>query len=69
MHYWNEKNPDSAILLTYNDDDCSREFGQIKEAFKALTKDDILQPFMSDNDFRSSNDGDNFGYSLYVFEI
>ena len=39
-----EKYPDSAILLNYDDDDYSQGFGQIKGAFKALTKDEILQP-------------------------
>ena len=33
-----EKYPDSAILLNYDDDDYSQEYGQIKEAFKALPK-------------------------------
>ena len=28
-----EKNPDSAILLNYNDDDYSQGYGQMKEAF------------------------------------
>ena len=56
-----EKYPDSAILLNYNDDDYSQGYGQIKEVFKALTKDDILQPYISEDDFRSSNDGDNIG--------
>ena len=64
-----EKYPDSAILLNYNDDDYSQGYGQIKEAFKALTKDDILQPYISENDFRSSNDGNNIGYNIYAFDI
>ena len=46
-----EKNPDSGIILDYDGDDYSRGYGQIKEAFKALTKDHILQPYISDNDF------------------
>ena len=64
-----EKYPDSAILLNYDDDDYNQGYGQIKEAFRALTKDDILQPYISDNDFRSNNDGNNIGYNLYVFDI
>ena len=52
-----ERYPDSGILLNYEDDDYSQGYGQIKEAFKALTKDDILQPYISDHYFRSSNDG------------
>ena len=64
-----EKYPDSSILLNYNDDDYSQGYGQIKEAFKALTKDNLLQPYISDNDFRSSNDGKNIGYNIYAFDI
>ena len=64
-----EKYPDSAILLNYNDDDYSQGYGLIKQAFKDLTKHDTLEPYISDNDFRSSNDGNNIGYDLYVFDI
>ena len=64
-----EKYPDSGILLNYNDDDYSQGYGQIKEAFNALTKDNLLQPYLSDDDFRSSNNGDNIGYNIYVFDI
>ena len=64
-----EKYPDSGNLLNYNDDDYSQGYGQIKEAFKALTKDNILQPYISENNFRSSNNGDNIGYKIYAFDI
>ena len=64
-----EKYPDPAILLNYNDDDFSQGYGLIKQAFKAITKDDILEPYVSDNDFRSSNDGHNIGYNLSIFDI
>ena len=64
-----EKYPDYAILLNYNDDDYSQGYGLIKQAFKDLTKDDILEPYISDNYFRSSNDGHNIGYNLYIFDI
>ena len=64
-----EKYPDSGILLNYNDDDYSQGYGQIKEAFKALTKDNLLQPYISEDDFRSSNKGDNIGYNIYAFDI
>ena len=64
-----EKYLDSAILLNYDDDDYNQGYEQIKEAFKALTKDDILQPHMSDNDFRSFNNNNDIGYNLYVFDI
>ena len=64
-----EKYPDNSILLNYNDDDYSQGYGQVKEAFKALTKDNLLQPYISEHDFRSSNDGDNIGYNIYAFDI
>ena len=65
-----ERYPDSSILLNYDDDDdYSQGYGQIKEAFKALTKDDILQLYISEDDFRSSNEGNNIGYNIYDFDI
>ena len=65
-----EKQPDSGILLNSDDDDSSQAYGQIKEAFRALTKDDILQPCKSVHDFRSSKvtAGDG-GYNLNGFEM
>ena len=38
-----------------------KKYGQIKEAFKALTEYDIFQPYISDNDFRSSNNTIDIG--------
>ena len=64
-----ERYPDSAILINYDDDDYSQGFGLIKEAFRALTKDDILQPYITEDDFRSSNEGNNIGYNIYAFDI
>ena len=65
-----EKYPDAGILLNFDDDDYSQGYSQIKEAFKALTKDDILQPYISEDDFRSSNVAANDdGYDLYVFDV
>ena len=64
-----ERYPDSGILLNYDDDDCSQGYGLIKEAFKALTEDDILQPYISEDDFRSSNEGNNIGYNIYAFDL
>ena len=62
-----EKYPDSAILLNYNVDEYSQGCSQIKEAFRALAIDDVLRPYISDHDFRSSDDGNNIGYNLHVF--
>ena len=65
-----EKYPDSAIILNYDDDDYSQGYHQIKEVFKALTKDDILQPYICEEDFRSSDvTANDVGYYLYVFDI
>ena len=64
-----EKYPDSANLLNYNDDVYSQGYGQIKEAFRALTKDKILQPYISEDDFRLSNDGANTGSIIHAFDI
>ena len=62
--------PDAGILLNYDDDDYAQGYHQIKQAFKALTKDDILQAYISEEDFRSSNVAANdVGYNLYVFDI
>ena len=64
-----EKNPDSAILLNYDVDGYSQGYGQIKEVFRAHTKDNILQLYIIENDFRSSKDGDNIGYYIHNFDI
>ena len=65
-----EKYPDTAIILNYDDDDYSQGYHQIKEAFRALTKDNILIPYISEADFRRSNVVVNdVGYNLYVFDI
>ena len=64
-----ERYPDSAILLNLDDDDYSQGYGLIKQAFKALTKDDILKPYITEDDFRSSNEGNNIGYSINVFDL
>ena len=64
-----ERYPDSGILLNYDDDEYSLGYGKIKESFRALTKDDILQPYIGEDDFRSSNDSDNIGYNIHDFDI
>ena len=66
-----EKNPDAGLSLNYEyDDDYSQGYHQIKKAFKALTKDDILQPYISEDGFRSSSvRAVDAGYNLYVFVI
>ena len=57
-------------MLKYDDDDDYLQgYGQIKGAFRALTKDDILKPYISDNELKSSKDGNDIGYNLYLFDI
>ena len=64
-----EKNPDAAILIKYIDD-YSQGYAQLKEAFRGLTKDDILQLYITDDDFRSSNTWVlEIGYNIFVFDI
>ena len=64
------KYPDAGLLLNFDDDDYAQGYHQIKEAFKALTKDDILQPYISEEDFRSSNAAANdVGYNLYALVL
>ena len=58
-----------GILSNYDDDDYSQGYGQVKEAFKALTKDNKLHPYISEDDFRSSNEVNNIGYNIYAFGI
>ena len=65
-----EKYPDTKMLVNYDNDDYIQGYHHIKQAFKALTKDDILQPYISGDDFRSSNVANNdVGYNIYVFDI
>ena len=64
-----EKDPDAGTLL-YIDDDYSQSYPQIKEAIRALTKDNMLTPKISDYHFRSSNvRTDDIGSNLYVLDI
>ena len=64
-----ERYPDNSLFLNYDEGDYSQGYGQKNKAFKALTQDDILQPYISEDDFRSTNDGDNIGYGLYAFDL
>ena len=63
---WTEKSPDAAILLNYGDDFYFPVYGQIKEALRALTKDDTFQSYKCDNDFGSSNNGNDLD-KIYTF--
>ena len=52
MHERYGKNPDTGIQINYDDDDRNQGYGLIKKAFRALTKDNILQQYISDHAFR-----------------
>ena len=65
----NEKYPDTEILLIFEDDEYSQWYHQIKEAFRALRHDDVVQPYISENDFRSSKDGVDVRYNIHAFDI
>ena len=65
----NEKYPDVRKLTNYDDDVFSKGYHQIKEAFIAITKDNILQTYISEDDYRSSNDDDDIGYIIHAFDI
>ena len=60
-HISTGKNPDSAILLNYDDDYCSQGYDQVERAFKVSSQDSILTPYISDQDFRSSDNGEKIG--------
>ena len=70
-----EKYPDSGIFLNYDVDDYSQCYGQIKEDFKALTKDDILNPCIYGQGFRSTyvnaagEATKDLQYKIYFFDI
>ena len=64
-----EKYPDTGILLKVNDDDYSQGYHQSKEVFRALTHDNTLQPYIGENDYRSSNDGIDIGYNIHAFDM
>ena len=55
--------------MNYNDDVCSQGYGQKKEAFRALRKDNILQQYISEDDFRSSSKANDVGYNIHAFDI
>ena len=67
MYYCDGKKPDAVILKIYDVDDSSQGYAQIEEVYRALTKDDILQPYKTDDDFTSSNTGFLKLFIIYTF--
>ena len=65
-----EKYPDAGVLIKCDNDDNSQGYTHIRKVFRASTKDDILQPYITLENFRSSNvRTDDACYNLYVFDI
>ena len=65
-----KKYPDAGILLNYDDDDYSHGYGQIDEAFRAITKDVTLQPYVLLDKFWSSNARtDEVEYNSFILDI
>ena len=64
-----EKYPDSWDFLKYKSDDYSQGCDQVKNGFRALIEDDVVQPYISYEESRTTNDGKDNGYNLYVFVI
>ena len=65
-----DKHPDAAKLTSYDKNEYSQGYGLIEQAFEFLIKYDILRPYVSNHDIRSSNVRvDDVDYNLYVFDI
>ena len=65
-----DKYPDTGVIITYEDHEYSQGNTQFKGVFRASTKDDIFQRYITYLDFRPSNvRTDDIGYNLYVLYI
>ena len=66
-----EKFLDAGLNCNYAIDKYSQGYGEIFSCFRLLSKDNILQPYITQKDCITSNDypGGNHGYNLYVFDI
>ena len=63
-----KKYTDGGRILNYDDDDYSQGYGRNNELFRSLRNDDILKPYKSLEDFRSSIVwAKDVGHNLYVF--
>ena len=66
-----EKCPDAGLNCYYAVDKNSQAYGEIISCFRHLAKDNFLQTYITQKDFKTSNnyaDGKP-GYNLYVFDI
>ena len=57
------------FFLIYNDDNFSQAYRQSEEVYRTLTKDKLLQLYIIEDDFSSSNDGDIDDYNIHAFDI
>ena len=66
-----EKFPDAGIKCIYAIDKLSRAYGEIVSCFRHLAKDNILQPYITQKDFTTSNNYRDChpGHNLYVSDI
>ena len=51
----NEKLPDAGMKFNYANDKYSQAYGEIVSCFRILAKDNILQPYITQNHFITSN--------------
>ena len=56
------------MLLNYPDDDYPKECGKMKDGFRALTKFESFQLYITDQDVISSYNDDDVGV-IYEFSI
>ena len=70
-----EKNPEAGRNLDYRGDKYCQSYGQLVSCFNHLTKDDILQPNISQKDFLPNNvkardrNTEGIGNYSFVFDI
>ena len=66
-----EKFPDAGKNCNYAIDKYSQAYGEIVSCFRHLAKDNILQTYITQKDFVTSDNYPvgNPGYNLYVFDI
>ena len=66
-----EKFPDTGINCNYDFDKYSQAYGGSASCFRHLAKDNILQPYITQKDFITSNNypEGNLGYNFYVFDF
>ena len=67
----NEKFPDAEINFIYAINEYSQAIGVIVSFFRHLSKDNILQSYITQKDFITSNKypDANLGYNLYVSDL